>query len=243
MPTFTRNFQSVCCTGIALVCMIAPSWAQRSQSAVENAGESATPIAAPRVESAITVLPAPDVTYRNGLLTVKAHDASLAEVLAAIAGKTGAVIDIPPNAAHEKIFVNAGPAPASDVLSRILNGSAFDFVIMGSANTPYGLSRILLIPTEAKPATAADTAPVMASAATPEPAAYGVGFAADPSDEAAAPVPVAANPGQPDNPDALPGDVLDQMQKERIRLRQQQNSQQPEVQQRGAQPYNAPPSQ
>jgi len=84
------------------------------------------------------------VTYRDGQLTIDAENSTLAAVLQLIAEKTGAVIDIPPGSAQERIFEHAGPGPANDVLERLLNGSPFNFIIVSSAQNPNQPAQVLL---------------------------------------------------------------------------------------------------
>ena len=81
----------------------------------------------------------PEVTYIDGLLTIGAHNAPLAAVLEvadaleAVAGQTGSAVDIPPPAELERIREHTAQAQDDDLLSRLLKGSAFDFVIAGSS--------------------------------------------------------------------------------------------------------------
>jgi len=87
---------------------------------------------------------APVVTYRDGQLTINAENVTLAAVLQLIAEKTGAVIEVPPGTAQERIFEHSGPAPANDVLERLLNGSPFNFIIVGSPQHPNQPAQVLL---------------------------------------------------------------------------------------------------
>ena len=105
---------------------------------------------------------APVVTYRDGQLTINAENSSLAAVLELIAQKTGAVIEVPPGSGLERIVEHTGPGRADDVLARLLNGSPFDFVIVGSPQPPHDLMQVLLSlrgPDAAAP-TIASAAPV-----------------------------------------------------------------------------------
>ena len=91
--------------------------------------------------------PAPnplDVSFRNGLLTIKANRVSLSQVLFAVQQSTGAEIAIPAGAEQEKVAVNDGPAPAADVLAHLLNGSRFNFLILNSATDPRKLDKVVL---------------------------------------------------------------------------------------------------
>lgn len=83
------------------------------------------------------------VSYRDGLLSIHANKASLSDVLYAVQQETGAEISIAPGADQEQVVAEIGPAPASEVLARLLNGSKFNFLIMGGTNDPQQLSRVI----------------------------------------------------------------------------------------------------
>jgi hypothetical protein len=87
---------------------------------------------------------APTVTYQDGLLTIDAPNSTLADVLKLVAEKSGATIEIPPGTGLERIVEHTGPAPAQDVLARLLNGSAYDFIIVSSPQIPHGPAQVLL---------------------------------------------------------------------------------------------------
>jgi antitoxin (DNA-binding transcriptional repressor) of toxin-antitoxin stability system len=90
--------------------------------------------------------PSLDVTYRDGLLGIRADKATLAEVLYAVQQHTGAEIRIAAGAEQEKIVADIAPAPAPEVLARLLNGSTFNFLILSAANDPLRLERVILSP-------------------------------------------------------------------------------------------------
>jgi hypothetical protein len=98
----------------------------------------------------ITPPPAPPqppplvVSFSRGQLTVNSNKASLSEVLFAIHQRTGAEIAIPAGAEQEQVVVALGPAPAPEVLSHLLNGSKFNFLILSAANDPNMLDRVIL---------------------------------------------------------------------------------------------------
>jgi len=68
----------------------------------------------------------------------------LAEVLAEVHRRTGADITMPPGAGQEPIIADLGPAPAREVMATLLNGSPFNFVMVGSDNDPSQLRGIFL---------------------------------------------------------------------------------------------------
>lgn len=99
-----------------------------------------------RVEP-VRVEPKPlEVTFRDGLLTIHANKATLSEVLYAVQQRTGAEVSISAGAEQEKVVADIGPAPAPEVLTQLLNGSKFNFLILNAANNPQQLDRVILSP-------------------------------------------------------------------------------------------------
>ncbi|MGA8270435.1 MAG: AMIN domain-containing protein [Candidatus Sulfotelmatobacter sp.] len=84
------------------------------------------------------------VSFKAGLLTISANKASLSDVLAAVQKRTGANIELAPGADQEKVVADIGPASAPEVLSRLLNGSRFNFLILSSPTDPNTLDRVIL---------------------------------------------------------------------------------------------------
>jgi hypothetical protein len=86
---------------------------------------------------------APLVIYLNGKLSITAKNSTLGDILRAVATKTGAAIDIPDNA-NERVVSQLGPAPARDVIASLLNGSHFNYVMVGTENDPNAVARVVL---------------------------------------------------------------------------------------------------
>ncbi len=86
----------------------------------------------------------PRVTYQGGLLTVVAPNSTLADVLNAIRARTGAGIDLPPSGLSERVVASIGPASPRDVVAALLNGSKFNYIILGTEENPDALQRIIL---------------------------------------------------------------------------------------------------
>jgi hypothetical protein len=84
------------------------------------------------------------VSFQAGMLTITANKASLSEVLFAVHQHTGAEIAIPAGAEQEQVVAQIGPASAPEVLSHLLNGSRFNFLILSSASNPSTLERVIL---------------------------------------------------------------------------------------------------
>ena len=86
---------------------------------------------------------APQVSFRNGQLMIVANNSTLGDVLRAVRNQTGAEVEIPANAT-ERVVGQFGPGPARDVLAVLLNGSHFNYVMLGSAVNPNGIDRVIL---------------------------------------------------------------------------------------------------
>ncbi|MBZ5654442.1 MAG: hypothetical protein LAO56_04085 [Acidobacteriia bacterium] len=93
----------------------------------------------------------PNVVYENGLLMIVAQNSTLGDILRDVHKLTGATIDIPPNAT-ERVVTRLGPGAPRDVLVSLLNGTGFNYVMLGSSADPKGVASIVLT---AKPASGA----------------------------------------------------------------------------------------
>jgi hypothetical protein len=120
------------------------------------------------------------VSFRNGLLSINASKATLAEVLYEVHLRTGADIPIPSGAEQEKVAIQVGPGKPKEVLAALLNGSRFNFILQGSLSDPDGIGTVLLTPRSNAPVSAPSAAyvpppaPVMAPMAdAPPPDQYG----------------------------------------------------------------------
>src|SRR5208337_182191 len=98
----------------------------------------------------------PQVTYNNGQLTIIAQNATLSQVLRAVQLQTGASIEMPSGASNERVVGQLGPGQPRDVLSSLLNGSKFNYIIMGVTGNPGAVQKVIL--TTPKPASTVNTA-------------------------------------------------------------------------------------
>ncbi|GAC1432741.1 MAG: hypothetical protein NVS1B11_18820 [Terriglobales bacterium] len=87
---------------------------------------------------------APQVTLQNGQLTIVARNSILSDILHAVQSKTGAEVEMPSNAS-ERVVGFFGPGPSRDVLASLLNGSHFNYVLLGSQANPSVLEHVILI--------------------------------------------------------------------------------------------------
>ncbi len=85
----------------------------------------------------------PQVSYQGGMLTIVAQNSSLGDILREVHKHTGATIEVPSNAT-ERVATRLGPGPARDVLASLLNGSAFNYVLVGSTSDPTSVASITL---------------------------------------------------------------------------------------------------
>ena len=90
--------------------------------------------------------PAPvlQVSYANGRMSIVAHNVSLSQVLGEVQQRTGADIPIPPAAAQEQVVADIGLLPVRDALTALLNGSRFNFIMVGADDDPSKLKRLIL---------------------------------------------------------------------------------------------------
>jgi hypothetical protein len=86
----------------------------------------------------------PDVTFRNGQLTIVARNSTLSDVLNQVRSKTGASIDMPAAPSNDRVVGQFGPGAPRDVMAQLLNGSHFDYVMVGSPSDPSGLKKVVL---------------------------------------------------------------------------------------------------
>ena len=89
---------------------------------------------------------APQVTYENGQLKIVADNATLGSILKDVRQLTGASIDLPANGAPERVVTSIGPGAPRDVLALLLNGTQFNYVMLGSNSDPGAVSTVLLSP-------------------------------------------------------------------------------------------------
>lgn len=181
---------------------------------------------------------APLVAYQSGQLTIVAQNSTLGDILRSVHAQTGATVDMPSNST-ERVVGHFGPGPAREVLASLLNGSHFDYVLLGTAANPNALDKVVLM---ARPIGPAEQPPVEASAGAPAQPGTPVPFARpqaaaqaaeeaadDPADDA-----TDDSPDQPDDQAAQPaaplpnGQAAPKTPEELLQqLQQQQQQQQP----------------
>lgn len=132
---------------------------QRPPARVQQA--AAQPVTVPAPTPVQMPAAPPQVSFQNGMLTIVSQNSTLGDILRAVQARTGAAVDVPPNAT-ERVVAHVGPGAARDVLASLLNGSHFNYVLLGSATDPNALDRVLLTPRTSA------TSPVEAAAQPPQ---------------------------------------------------------------------------
>ncbi len=86
----------------------------------------------------------PRVSYQNGLLTIDANNSTLGQVLQAVRTQTGASLEMPAGANSQRVVATLGPGRPQDVLNSLLNGSRFDYIILGAVGDPGSVKKVIL---------------------------------------------------------------------------------------------------
>jgi len=102
----------------------------------------------PAPAPAIAAQPPVSVSFVDGLLSIHAEKATLAQVLFEVQRQTHADIAIPAGAEQEQVAADLGPAPARDVLAALLNGSHYNFIFVGRE---LSLDQVILTQRESNP--------------------------------------------------------------------------------------------
>lgn len=206
---------------------------------------------------------APQVSFENGQLSILAPNSTLGDILRAVRKQTGAEIDVP-NDAQERVVTHLGPGPARDVMADLLNGSHFNYVLLGSPENPSALTRVVLVaktgpdnpaptnsqqqPAIAQAGTNPNMAPPPPADASPQDATDADAAAADdngnpPADENADQQPAADADQQQPASDSdqqnvkTPQQMLQEMQQRQMQLQQMQQPGQAPVPGSGMPPH------
>ena len=86
----------------------------------------------------------PEVSYQAGQLVIVARNSTLGDVLNAVKQKTGAAVEMPASSS-ERVVGKFGPGAPRDVMAQLLNGSHYDYVLLGSPADPGALKKVVLM--------------------------------------------------------------------------------------------------
>jgi hypothetical protein len=90
-----------------------------------------------------SIAPVPaQVSYRDGELTIIAHNSTLSDILRGIRDQTKAEIEIP--IANDRVVIDLGPGPVREVLAELLNGTPYNYILLGST-TGANITRVILL--------------------------------------------------------------------------------------------------
>jgi hypothetical protein len=136
--------------------LAAPCFGKKRHSTASQSSTQEQPAAQPAPAApppTLAQLPAtpPQVSFQGGQLTISAQNSTLGDILKAVRAQTGATIDLP-GTAPERVVGQFGPAPARDVLTSLLNGSHFNYLLLGSSTDPGALDRVILMAKSGAPA-------------------------------------------------------------------------------------------
>ena len=87
---------------------------------------------------------APNVVYKNGLLSIDAPNSTLGDILGGIRRATGVSIE-GPTAIGDRMVVHLGPGEPRQIVASLLGGSRFDYIVMGSPQQPNGINKLVLL--------------------------------------------------------------------------------------------------
>ncbi len=164
---------------------------------------------------------APQVSYQDGQLTIVAPNSTLGDILRGVRKYTAADIEIPATA-NERVVTRLGPGPAREVMAELLNGSHFNYILLGSPGDANALVRVVLVPKSGP-----DTPGAEAAAKNDTPPAANAVDTADPLEDTAedtpdqGPVEAEQPTATPDQPGVkTPQQLLQEMQQRQLQMQQ-----------------------
>lgn len=112
-----------------------PSEPGRPVDTLPAPSQAGDPQAAPEV---------PIASYVNGQLSIDAQNVPLGDVIEAIRVRTGIAVELPAETMNDPVFDRVGPAPLRDVLTQLLYGSGFNYIIQTSSQDPQTVTKLVL---------------------------------------------------------------------------------------------------
>jgi len=133
----------------AFVSAQSPSSPQTKKAPQAGANPAATePAAPPPAQIWLPPVQAPQhvpvIAWDGKLLTIDADNSSLSDILLAIRSHTGASIEMPGSTSRERIGIHLGPAPVREVLSSLLYGTDFNYVVLSSEDDETALGKVII---------------------------------------------------------------------------------------------------
>ncbi|MBV8673794.1 MAG: hypothetical protein JOZ33_10200 [Acidobacteriaceae bacterium] len=94
-------------------------------------------------EPAQTLTP-PIAQVTDGKLTIRANGQEFASVLESVRSATGFTVEMPPGVNSEPVFLNVGPTSTAEALMALLDGTNYNYIIVGSERDPRAVKRLIL---------------------------------------------------------------------------------------------------
>jgi hypothetical protein len=168
---------------------------------------------------------APEVSYQDGQLTIIAPNSTLGDILRGVRKRTSADIDIPATA-NERVVTRLGPGPAREVMAELLNGSHFNYILLGSTENANALVRVVLVPKSGPDTPSSETA--SNKSVTPQGANGADAAEPDPLEDTAEDTPDPGTPAEAEQPAATPDQpgvktpqqLLQEMQQRQLQMQQ-----------------------
>jgi hypothetical protein len=184
------------------------------------------PDAARETEQPATAPPIAQVI--DGKMIIRANGQDFATVLEAVRSATGFAIEMPPSITSEPVFLNVGPTSVTNALVALLDGTSYNYFILGSEQDSSVVKRLVLTE-RANAGSGTLVASTQGPAAASQPMLYG-GVQPDAEAENSEPPPPPPAPIQPSViPSSIPvgvniqklaaesgkttGQILDELQK------------------------------
>ena len=95
-------------------------------------------------EPAQPVTTPPIAQLKDGKLTIRANGQDFAAVLESVRSVTGVTVDMPSGIDSEPVFLNMGPVSITDALVALMDGSDYNYIIVGSDKDPQLVKRLIL---------------------------------------------------------------------------------------------------
>ena len=86
---------------------------------------------------------APQVNYQDGKLTVDSENSTMKDILAAIRKQAGMQMDLPSTMGTDRVAAHLSGSP-QDVISSLLDGTAWDYIIVGSPTEPDRIQQLIV---------------------------------------------------------------------------------------------------
>ena len=157
MQHLAWSFEILMGMAIWVFASLASAQATPGPSRIQERKEKPPVVVAPAQQPAHPVVPVygaaapeqtlpqpPEIAWDGKQLTIDAENSKLSDILLAIRAKTGASVDFPGGATSERVAVHLGPAPVREVLSSLLYGTDFDYVIQSTDDDEDGLRSVVV---------------------------------------------------------------------------------------------------